>query len=73
MLENLCVELGTFLHLTWAQKMFVHLSSILIKFSTDLLDASNIKDASSAKRRYFIFVSFYVYTFNIWALSDLVW
>ena len=52
-------------------EMFVNLSSILIKFSKDLFDPSNIKDASSAKRNV-IFFSFYVYTFYIRALSDLV-
>ena len=30
--------------------MFVNLSSILIKFSNDLFDPSNIKDASTAKK-----------------------
>ena len=53
-------------------EMFVNLSNILIKFSKDLFDPSNVKDASSAKKRCFIFFSFYVYTFYIWALSDLV-
>ena len=52
--------------------MFVNLSNILIKFSKDLFDPSNVKDASSAKKRCFIFFSFYVYTFYIWAHSDLV-
>ena len=38
-------------------EMFVNLSSILIKFSKDLVDPSNIKDASSAKRDvYFLFL-----------------
>ena len=37
--------------------MFVNLSNILIKFSKDLFDPSNIKDASSAKEMfYFIFL-----------------
>ena len=70
MLENLCLELGTFFHLS--PEMFVNLSNILIKFSKDLFDPSNIKEASSAKILH-IFFSFYVYTFYIWALYDLVW
>ena len=53
-------------------EMFVNLSSIFIKFSKDLFAPSNIKDASSAKKRCFILFSFYVFTFYIWALSDLV-
>ena len=41
--------------------MFVNLSNILIKFSKDLLDPSNIKDASSAKRDVlFSFPSLYI-------------
>ena len=41
--------------------MFVNLSSILIKFSKDLVDPSNIKDASSAKRDVlFYFPSMYI-------------
>ena len=42
-------------------EMFVNLSSILIKFSKDLVDPSNIKDASSAKRDVlFSFPSMYI-------------
>ena len=51
-------------------EMFVNLSSILIKFSKDLFDPSNIKDASSAKRDVFFFYM-YVYTFYIWTF--LTW
>ena len=41
--------------------MFVNLSSILIKFSKDSFDPSNIKDASSAKRDVlFSFPSMYI-------------
>ena len=42
-------------------EMFVNLSSILIKFSKDLVNPSNIKDASSAKRDiFFSFPSMYI-------------
>ena len=42
-------------------EMFVNLSSILIKFSKDLFDPSNIKDAPSAKRDVlFSFPSMYI-------------
>ena len=50
--------------------MFVNSSNILIKFSKGLFDPFNIKDASSAKRD--VFFSFHVYTFYVWALSDLI-
>ena len=42
-------------------EMFVNLSNILIKFSKDLFDPSNIKDTSSAKRDvFFSFPSLYI-------------
>ena len=56
------------MHRTWhffaynmSPEMFVNLSSVLIKFSKDLIDLSNIKDASSAKRDVlFSFPSMYI-------------
>ena len=36
--------------------MYVNLSNILIKFSKDLFDPSNVKDASSAKKEMFYFL-----------------
>ena len=67
------------MHRTWcffafnlSPELFVNLFSILIKFSKDLFDPSNIKDASSAERDVlFSFPSMYI-PFYIWALSDLV-
>ena len=61
MLENLCVELGTFFAFNLSPEMFVNVSSILIKFSNDLFDSPNMKYALSAKRDVlFSFPSMYV-------------
>ena len=71
MLGNLCEELITFFAFNLGPEMFVDSSNILIKFSKDLFDPSNVKDTSSAKWDvFFSFPSMYIpfisRLFQIW-------